>query len=341
MSKTLHITNGDSAVEVMKQANIEGDFLPWRDVLHEGPVPKDLSLSELSALRAKFISDVGWGTFEKVSASFIERDRVLKSLLNASSNPYQKVILWFEHDLYDQLQIIQILDWFNTQDVLGHSAPFELSMICVDQYLGMLSTDEMENLFHHEALVTQQQLSLSSQAWLAFVSDTPEDWCALLNIDTDALPFLKGAVIRQLEEYPNHKNGLSRTANRVLSLVSQGESHPWNVFKQSQQKESRVYMGDSSFWLIIERLLSKNNPSNALLALPKDIKWSSPPTTEMSLTITPIGQAVLSGKSNWLELSEVDQWMGGVHLHIDNLWCWHDDSKSIIKRDISTASFSV
>jgi hypothetical protein len=100
-SKILNITNGDTAVEIMKQAGITGGFLPWRDVLHEGPVPAGLSLEELSKVRAEFISGRGWGDAETIKQSFIDRDNQLKSYQD-----YEKVILWFEHDLYDQLQII-------------------------------------------------------------------------------------------------------------------------------------------------------------------------------------------------------------------------------------------
>lgn len=38
---------------------------------------------------------------------------------------YEEVVLWFEHDLYDQLQLVQILDrlqrW-NLQDKIKHCA---------------------------------------------------------------------------------------------------------------------------------------------------------------------------------------------------------------------------
>jgi hypothetical protein len=61
METILNITNGDSAVMVMQQAGIPGVFLPWRDVLHDGPVPAGLSLEKLSEVRAQFISDQGWG----------------------------------------------------------------------------------------------------------------------------------------------------------------------------------------------------------------------------------------------------------------------------------------
>jgi len=47
MRNILNITNGDCAVEIMKKADIPGTFLPWQDVLHDGPVPERLSLEEL------------------------------------------------------------------------------------------------------------------------------------------------------------------------------------------------------------------------------------------------------------------------------------------------------
>ena len=53
----LHITNGDSAVRIMREAGVSGELLPWRDVLHEGPVPMTDSLAQLSQIRAQFIAD--------------------------------------------------------------------------------------------------------------------------------------------------------------------------------------------------------------------------------------------------------------------------------------------
>jgi len=320
MKKVLNITNGDSAVEIMQQAGIFGEFLPWRDVLHDGPAPDGLSLDKLSELRAKFISDRGWGSLEDIRASFVERDNILKSFKN-----YKKVILWFEHDLYDQLQIIQILDWFNQ---IKHET-IELSIICVDQYLGMLSPEEMSNLHDYEETVTDKHLELSSKAWLAFRAKSPEKWHALLETDTSLLPFLEGAIIRQLEEYPNCSNGLSRSAKQVLEIVSKGESKAWKVFAKSQELEARVFMGDSSFWVILEDLLGSSTP---LLKLSEDIDWTIPPKPDQELAITLMGEAVLAGEKNWLELTEIDFWIGGVHLTPKNLWCWHPESKSIVRR---------
>ena len=59
MASTLHITNGDSAAAVMRRAGFSGEILPWRDVLHEGPVSALLPLTTLSPLRAHFIAEAG------------------------------------------------------------------------------------------------------------------------------------------------------------------------------------------------------------------------------------------------------------------------------------------
>ena len=72
MDKILNITNGDSAVKIMQEAEIPGALLPWRDILHDGPVPESLSLDELSKVRAQFIVERGWGKPEHIEKGFIE-----------------------------------------------------------------------------------------------------------------------------------------------------------------------------------------------------------------------------------------------------------------------------
>src|SRR5215468_11030150 len=128
MPSTLHITNGDSAGGLMRQAGFEGDILTWRDVLHEGPVPAQLSLPELSALRVRFLADKGWGEREAIAAEFVARATQLQSC-----SRYDRIVLWFEHDLFDQLQLLQLLAWFAADD-RGRAALF---LLCIGSYPGV------------------------------------------------------------------------------------------------------------------------------------------------------------------------------------------------------------
>ena len=106
MRDWLIITNGDDAVSRMREARIGGEILPWRDILNEGRVPASLSLEELSGVRASFLAQRGWLSEEELQAAFRARDAVIRR-----HQDFKTVVLWFAHDLHDQLQLIQVLDF--------------------------------------------------------------------------------------------------------------------------------------------------------------------------------------------------------------------------------------
>ena len=102
-------------------------------------------------------------------ALFLCRDTTL-----AQFAAHKEVILWFEHDLYDQLQLIQLLDWFSHQD----RAATTLSLICINSFphiahftgLGELNPSQLRSLFETRHPLTQGELTLGSEAWKAFCS---------------------------------------------------------------------------------------------------------------------------------------------------------------------------
>jgi hypothetical protein len=320
METILNITNGDSAVMAMQLAEIPGDFLPWRDVLHDGPVPASLSLEQLSEVRAQFISDQGWGELAVVMNSFKGRDRELLFFRN-----YSKVRLWFEHDLYDQLQVLQILDWFRENS----PGTTNLSIICTEQYLGLASPEQIRTLLQYEELITESHLMLAKNAWSAFRSHDPENWQELLQDDTSRLPFLNGAVLRLLEEYPDYNCGLSRTAQTALKILSQGQYTFGELFGKYQETEERLFLGDLSFWAKLRQLLTSNS---ALITSTSDLQITTLPCPEQQLTITPAGEKVLAGKQNWLDTVTLDHWIGGVHLTTENSWCWNSKLLALVKQ---------
>lgn len=312
----LHITNGDSAVDIMKETGIEGDFLPWLDVLHVGPVPEGLSFQSLSQVRADFIKEKDWGLDGEIQQSFDARLEVMSSLQR-----YEKIILWFEHDLYDQLQLIEILAYIGDESLSLEN----ISLVCTEHYLGLLTPEEMKGLYAYESSVTQAQIDLASKAWRAFRASTPKMWQALLKAGTSVLPFLEGEILRMLEEYPSKKNGLSRTAQKVLEIVAKGvEKQPGKIFGLYAKTEERIFLGDTIFWEILAQMLESNPP---LLTLKDDMPLL-PICPEQVMKITDVGREVLSGKKCWTEIHRPNHWIGGVHLTADNIWFW-DGTESV------------
>ncbi len=318
MQRILNISNGDCTIELMKQAGVEGDRLPWRDLLHEGPVPSGLSLQALSAVRAEYIASQGWGNQQSIQDDFIARDKVL-----ASYRDYDRVVLWFEHDLYDQLQLIQLLDWFNHQQLNG----VELMLICIDEYLAQLSPEKIAALTPTAEPVSEQQLGLATRAWAAFTHETPRLWYELLDQDTAQLPFLAASIRRQLEELPDYRNGLSRTEQQILSALCAEPLTACELFEKSQAMESARFMGDSSFWLLLDAMINQDVP---YIETEAGVRFSVPPDKNLCLNITRHGQDVFNRRINCLDNIKIDRWAGGIHLQKHNLWCWNPLESTLI-----------
>ena len=76
----LHVTNGDSTTATMEHAGITGDLLPWRDVLHEGPVPQPPD-DELRRVRAEYLQTLGPDFAAEVEAELRARDERLAAAI--------------------------------------------------------------------------------------------------------------------------------------------------------------------------------------------------------------------------------------------------------------------
>ena len=192
----LHVTNGDSVVPGLEATGLGGDILPWRDALHEGPLPAGLDAAELRAVRAAHLAGLGWGDAAAIEADMAARDARL-----AAAVGHEPVILWFEHDLYDQLQLIQVLDAVDgTADV--HA-------ILPDRFLGEMDSGELAALWPGRAPVRRDQVALAQLAWDAVRAPAPDGIEALLDVHTAALPHLGAALRRHLEELPGAGDGLA------------------------------------------------------------------------------------------------------------------------------------
>ena len=76
----LHVTNGESAADTLRQTALGGAVLAWQDTLHEGPVPA-LARQELLQTRARFLAECGWGSRQALLSSLERRDRQLLDAL--------------------------------------------------------------------------------------------------------------------------------------------------------------------------------------------------------------------------------------------------------------------
>jgi len=319
---TLIITNGNGSVDAIKNAEIEADFLPWDDFLHDGPVILKPEIEETSRIRAEFITRLGFSKPEEIQKKFLERDKKLKKIDN-----YKDVILWFEHDLYDQLQLIQILDWIN-----NNKPENNFYLICEDQYIGESSSQLLSKNYSVKEPLQKKAIKLGSKIWKAFCSKNPKELEKIMELNTNWLPFIKFAVKRLLQEFPDEYKGLSRSELQILEIVEEKGKTPVEIFKSFLVMENPKYHGD---WIVFSYIHQLCNADYPLLKYSNGTK-NFPPGNEKKyleeiIELTPKGKEVLHGRKNNLSVNGIDKWIGGVHLNRNNVWVRKKSTGRLIK----------
>jgi hypothetical protein len=308
------------------------------DVLHEGPVPAGLSLEQLTETRARFIAASGWERYEVVLEGFQQRNAVLRRCRDAD-----EVVLWFEHDLYDQLQLIQILSWFAAKDLAGT----RLSLICIDAFpgvepflgLGQLQPTQLASLFGTRQPVRADQLTLAAAAWNAYRAPDPQALERLLAGETSALPFVGRALRRHLEQYPAVENGLGRTERQLLAAIAAGARTTSAIFREEQAMDESPFMGDLTIWAYLRRLSDASAPAIQLaeggtffLPQRKPDMSRDGPFAQQQLVLTARGRALLDNSADWIHLNGLDRWLGGVHLQSPGaVWRWDAQRGALVR----------
>ncbi|WP_275794359.1 DUF1835 domain-containing protein [Aliiglaciecola sp. CAU 1673] len=255
---TLHIRCGSDIFVALRQAGITGKLLEFSDPFCQGPV-KALGQVEFIAKRADFIASVyGLGKEETLSG-LTKQYQALEQLGDA-----EQVVLWFEHDNYDQLILTYLLCRFSDLG-LGECLGERLQLICIDHYpgiepfhgIGQLGPEALTALWQQgRRPVTSSQLEDGQALWQAFSGGHIPALNAFLQQGSAHLPFMRQALKRQLQELPwaDGQPGLTRQlVGQILS--EQGEIKAGKVFRALMlEKEPLPHLGDLMFWALLQNM---------------------------------------------------------------------------------------
>jgi len=301
----LIITNGDSAADLIAAAGKRGRILPWRDVLHEGPILADLAActrARVPFLAGRFALDEA-----DIAAEFAARDAVL-----AAHTAFDRVELWFEHDLFDQLQLLQILAFFAEA---GHREG--LVLVQADDFLGRQRADTILRFAGKARPIAIEDLRLADETWRALAAPTPEAVIERLAHADDRLPYVRPALKRFLEELPAPGSGLGRTEAMALADLAETSSTAVDLFRAVLASEEAAFMGDLSFFRMIEDLAF--SPVPLIDGLPPPIDEDLARFRSAYLELSTAGDDVLTGADDNIALNGIHRWWGGTLLDASEL----------------------
>ena len=169
----------------------------------------------------------------------------------------------------------------------------------------------LDALFGRRHTVTVSELQLARSAWQAFRAPDPSGIEELLRGDTAALPFLAGALLRHLQQFPWVENGLSRTERQILELVDAGDRDLASLFAGDREREERIFMGDATFARYVSGLRECRHP-----LVVNEIG---------EFALTRAGRDVYASRADHIRLNGINRWLGGVHLSgAEALWRWDE-----------------
>jgi hypothetical protein len=315
-SPILHIRCGDDIRGKLAEAGIEGDYLSLADPVWLGPPPAS---NAWIADRAALIAERTGLARQKVRADLGE---AYWRLARAPAN-YKHIVLWFEHDLYDQASLVRILANFATREKLPR-----LELISIDRFagvrrfigLGQLSLRQLASLWPRRKRVGRRQLALAVRTWNALRAATPAPLRDLVKAGTRDLPFLMGALRRHLQELPWTTDGLSLTERGALAVLARGPLTVAEIFAEAQlRRDPQPFMGDLFFWSVLRDLIEAPRPPIAVSAATRRAAWH-----KRVLRLTPTGRALLAGKADWQALEPLPRWVGGIPVATDApQWRWN------------------
>lgn len=321
MNEFLHVANGTSTTMTIEAARIPGAVSIWADPLHDGPVPGGLTDAELLEVRARHLGGSDEPSFSQTVAGLREWRRII-----AEPDAYRELVLWYEHDLFCQLNLIQLLTWI--RDHLSSAKP--VSLICIDSYpgrptfkgLGELSVGELAPLLDTRQPVRDAQYALAGQAWRVFREPTPEPLDRLRESDTSALPYLASAITGFLREYPWTTDGLSRSERRLLQVAAAGSLTLASAFPRMDDGQRAYYVTDTSLNGLADELT---------LTTPPLLTASDGDMLRRTVAITETGRELLAGRLDRVAVCGLDRWFGGTHVQPGNMWRWDEERQKIVR----------
>lgn len=304
--RIVHVCNGDSTADSLGLADLPGDIRVWADALDLGPL-LPVSDEEHYRIRGEFWAKRGFGSPSDAAKRLADWDRGVDDTTGVD-----EVILWFEHDLFDQLALIRLLSRFARRGL-----PAQLTIVSIDRHpevagfigFGQLKPEQLAELWPRRTSLSRDAIDEAITAWIAITAADPRA-LPLLAKRIKALPFLAGALERHLEELPDPSSGMSRTERQTLAAVARGEA---DLVQASHAIDPRYPITD----VVLRGTLET-------LARCGFIEGTA---------ITPLGRQALAGAIDRVHECGIDDWRGGVRLEGRGpVWRWDGRERRLIER---------
>jgi hypothetical protein len=324
---TLHIRCGHDIGPSLKAAGFAGDFLSYADPLCHGPLSKG---DNWLKLRADFLAQAYGSHTGRSREHILDELMAAEAALQSAAARYERVVLWFEHDSYDQLILARCLAAF------AQATPAHLELVSAAHFLGaarfiglgQLPPEALRLLWRERARVSVAQLREGAKVWEMLRADDPRPLSGYA-AGAAELPLLAAAIRRHCQDFPWTTDGLGLTQRLILQLVGEQPQTIGAAFNALQtQREPLPFMTDLMMLRGVQHMQAAKPSVLESSWADEDRHWG-----RQWLAITPMGRSVLTGETDFLSLHPPVRWLGGVRIAADApCWRWDEGLGTLMKR---------
>lgn len=192
-SNRLHILNGDAIVAPFTEHFRQEDYFVWREALCQGPLSYSFTDIAFRIARVQFLES---GLEAKIESHLFDQ------LKDINLNEVEEIILWFEYDLFCQVNLMATVSWLVQQNYGGNVAILDLEKYQKGSYIGLgqINADEYPSIFENRLKLDNKEIAYIDLIW-SKISSRDYQLLPLLNDHTHLSRF--NTAIRTAAVYSN------------------------------------------------------------------------------------------------------------------------------------------
>ncbi len=294
---TLHVRCGDDLREKLPQAGWEGGYFAFVDPLWHGPAWDDGDLMGFVSRRARFVAAEYGGDVGEIRVRLGAEYAGLRALPR-----HERVVLWFEHDLHDQILLARVLAACTGMEGRLFAVPADGV-----RHFGAMDVRDLAMLRGAEVAVTAAQIEAGAAVWEAVSRFDDPQGIEALRQQPLPWPHMAAALTRLLQELPWGGDGLALSERVALRGIAGGAADLSALMRAAHEADPVLHITDLALRATVRRL------SDGALKLVSG--------TEGSWRVNERGAAVLAGHERH---RTPPRWVGGTAVRSPSSWLWNE-----------------
>ena len=300
----VNVLNGDATLTLFRQSEIPGEVVVCREMMCEGKVKYTKDLAEFFESRAKHLA-YHYGIDKHTYYTNVVEEL---GKLDASGSSANEIVLWFESDLFCQVNMLFILHYLSSR--LETLPP--ISIVDLPYHPPI---EDFPKIFEQRTRLQPDDLLWAADVWDAWCLKTPQVLETVSKLSAGTLKYLPAAINAHLKQFPDINTGLSIIEHYFLLRLVLG-SYRWYDLYMLFWDELEIY-GFSNFQLDI--LVNRMVRAGVI------------EEHDQMLKITSLGREILEEEENYLDyISMEHRWLGGVRL-ATTPWRWNPATNSLVE----------